>query len=41
MEENEYSGKLAAAGFEQIKVEPTRIYRIDDARKFLPAKESM
>src|ERR1039457_3131956 len=33
--ENEYRGKLAAAGFEQIDVEPTRIYRIDDAREFL------
>jgi ubiquinone/menaquinone biosynthesis C-methylase UbiE len=35
LEESEYSGKLAAAGFERIEVEPTRIYRIDDAREFL------
>jgi SAM-dependent methyltransferase len=35
LEENEYRGKLAAAGFERIEVEPTRIYRIDDAREFL------
>ncbi|MGA8538984.1 MAG: arsenite methyltransferase [Terriglobales bacterium] len=35
LEENEYRGKLAAAGFEQIEIEPTRIYRIDDAREFL------
>src|SRR5271157_938734 len=35
LEENEYRGKLAAAGFEQIEVEPTRIYRVDDAREFL------
>jgi hypothetical protein len=35
LEENEYRGKLAAAGFEQIELEPTRIYRIDDAREFL------
>jgi 2-polyprenyl-3-methyl-5-hydroxy-6-metoxy-1,4-benzoquinol methylase len=35
LEENEYRGKLAAAGFEQIDVEPTRIYRIEDAREFL------
>lgn len=35
LQENEYRGKLAAAGFEQIEVEPTRIYRIDDAREFL------
>jgi SAM-dependent methyltransferase len=33
--ENEYKSKLSAAGFEQIEVEPTRIYRIEDAREFL------
>ena len=33
--ESEYRGKLAAAGFDQIEVEPTRIYRIEDAREFL------
>jgi len=35
LEENEYRGKLAAAGFEQIEVEPTRIYRVEEARDFL------
>jgi SAM-dependent methyltransferase len=35
LEENEYHGKLAAAGFEQIEIEPTRIYRVEDAREFL------
>jgi len=35
LEENEYRSKLAAAGFENISIEPTRIYRIDDARGFL------
>ena len=35
LEEGEYRSKLAAAGFEQIVVEPTRIYRVDDAREFL------
>ena len=35
LEENEYRGKLAAAGFEQIEIEPTRIYRAEDAREFL------
>jgi len=35
LEENEYRGKLSAAGFEQIEVEPTRIYRVADAREFL------
>ena len=35
LEENSYRGKLAAAGFESIDVEPTRIYRAADARQFL------
>ena len=30
--------KLARAGFEAIDIEPTRIYRIEDARAFLPAE---
>ena len=34
-EENEYRAKLAAAGFEQIELEPTRIYHAEDAREFL------
>ncbi len=38
MEEGEYRGKLAAAGFEKIEVEPTRIYRVADAREFLSEK---
>jgi SAM-dependent methyltransferase len=35
LEENEYRTKLASAGFETIEIEPTRIYRIEDAREFL------
>jgi arsenite methyltransferase len=35
MEESEYRSKLASAGFEQISVEPTRVYQIEDARQFL------
>jgi arsenite methyltransferase len=35
LEENEYRGKLASAGFEQIDLQPTRIYRLEDAREFL------
>jgi ubiquinone/menaquinone biosynthesis C-methylase UbiE len=35
LEENEYRGKLSAAGFEQIDLEPTRIYRAEDARETL------
>src|SRR5438552_16787649 len=35
LEENEYRTKLGAAGFENVDVEPTRIYHVDDARTFL------
>jgi arsenite methyltransferase len=35
LEENEYRSKLTSAGFEQIDLEPTRVYRIEDAREFL------
>jgi SAM-dependent methyltransferase len=35
LEENEYRTKLASAGFEKIQIEPTRVYRIADAREFL------
>jgi SAM-dependent methyltransferase len=35
LEENEYCTKLASAGFEKIEIEPTRIYRVEDAREFL------
>jgi ubiquinone/menaquinone biosynthesis C-methylase UbiE len=35
LEESEYQSKLAAAGFEQIEVEPTRIYTAADAQGFL------
>ena len=38
LEEGEYRSKLGAAGFEQIEVEPTRIYRVEDAREFLSEK---
>jgi 2-polyprenyl-3-methyl-5-hydroxy-6-metoxy-1,4-benzoquinol methylase len=35
LEENEYKTKLAAAGFESVDIEPTRIYRAEDALSFL------
>jgi len=35
LEENEYRTKLASAGFEKVEIEPTRIYRVEDAREFL------
>jgi len=37
LEETEYREKLEAAGFEFIEVEPTRIYRVEEAREFLTA----
>ena len=38
LEEGEYRAKLASAGFEAIDIEPTRIYRAEDARAFLEEK---
>lgn len=38
LEESEYIGKLKRAGFTEIEVEPTRIYRVEDAREFLTAE---
>jgi arsenite methyltransferase len=35
LEEREYRDKLGKAGFEAIDVEPTRVYRVEDARDFL------
>jgi arsenite methyltransferase len=35
LEESQYRGKLERAGFEGVALEPTRIYRIEDARAFL------
>jgi ubiquinone/menaquinone biosynthesis C-methylase UbiE len=34
LEENEYRAKLTEAGFEQVAIEPTRIYRTEDAMSF-------
>ena len=35
LQDSEYTDKLTAAGFEQIEIEPTRVYDIEDARTFL------
>src|SRR5207245_7813323 len=35
LEEQEYREKLTKAGFGAIDLEPTRIYRVEDAREFL------
>jgi arsenite methyltransferase len=38
LEEHEYKSKLTAVGFKDISVEPTRIYRTEDARAFLASE---
>jgi len=35
LEESEYKRLLASAGFDEISIEPTRVYRVDDAQAFL------
>jgi SAM-dependent methyltransferase len=35
LDENEYRSKLTSAGFHQVAIEPTRVYRVEDAREFL------
>jgi arsenite methyltransferase len=35
LDENDYRSKLGTAGFEQIEIEPTRVYHVEDAREFL------
>ncbi len=38
LQDTEYCAKLAAAGFAAIEIEPTRMYKAEDARAFLTAK---
>ena len=38
LRDSEYIAKLAAAGFDAITIEPTRIYKVEDAREFLSGK---
>ena len=35
LEETDYLNKLAVAGFRDVEIEPTRIYKVEDAREFL------
>ena len=35
LQDSDYSSKLMDAGFEAIEIEPTRIYKMEDARAFL------
>jgi arsenite methyltransferase len=38
LQDAEYAEKLAAAGFEAIDIEPTRVHNVEDARVFLTQK---
>jgi arsenite methyltransferase len=38
LSDNEYVAKLAKAGFDNIDIEPTRAYSIEDARAFLSGR---
>ena len=38
LSEYDYVAKLARAGFDEITIEPTRVYKLDDARTFLGAQ---
>ena len=38
--DNEYTAKIAQAGFERVSIEPTRVYDINDARQFLAGQGS-
>ncbi|MDR1989887.1 MAG: arsenite methyltransferase [Acidobacteriaceae bacterium] len=40
LQDTDYAAKLAAAGFERIDIEPTRVYTADDARGFLNANHA-
>jgi arsenite methyltransferase len=38
LDESDYRSRLVAAGFEQVEVEPTRIYRAEEAKDILAAE---
>ena len=38
LKDSDYIAKLAKAGFDDIDIEPTRVYNIEDARAFLGAE---
>ena len=35
LEESDYKARLLGAGFDDVDIEPTRVYRAEDARSFL------
>jgi arsenite methyltransferase len=38
LSDDEYEAKLVGAGFENVGIEPTRVYSIEDARSFLAGR---
>jgi arsenite methyltransferase len=38
LQDSEYISKLAGAGFEEVTIEPARVYKVEDARQFLSAQ---
>jgi len=38
LKDSDYFAKLTKAGFDSVDIEPTRVYRIEDARAFLSAE---
>lgn len=38
LRDSEYTSKLTAAGFEDVSIEPTRVYKVEDAKQFLSAQ---
>jgi arsenite methyltransferase len=38
LKDSEYISKLTAAGFQEVTIEPTRVYKIEDAHQFLTAQ---
>ncbi len=35
LDESDYVARLKRAGFEEVSIEPTRVYKVEDAREFL------
>jgi hypothetical protein len=38
LQDSDYAAKLTAVGFDTVSIEPTRIYKIEDAKEFLSGK---
>lgn len=38
LKDSEYISKLTAAGFQEVTIEPTRVYKVEDAQQFLTSQ---